>query len=171
VTIHIPDEAVAEYGDALGTLQHILETVETTYQQAGVALPERRFYTVGDVASLAVACEQVTVNLVQVYLGTPGQPDTQPAGCQLAMSGDFVVQVTRCVPAPRAAAAGTKVKQIPVDSILEAARVQAIDAQILLEAGYSMRSLQGRSATVSAGGAEGMFQSMVMNLSLSLFRE
>ena len=47
----------------------ILLRIETVFQSYNVPLPSRRYWTMGEVA---VDCEQVVVNFLQMYLGTPG---------------------------------------------------------------------------------------------------
>lgn len=173
MTVEISPETLAEYGYVYSTMEHILSTVEQLYLQAGVDLPARRYVAVGDVGSTVYDCEQVTVNFVQGYLGTPGQPAQQPSGCELAMSGDFVVQVVRCVPEMKTVGSGPRAKFVAPSaaSISASSLVQAVDAQLLLEASWSMVSLQGTIATVGAGGASGQYQPIILNLSLSLIRD
>lgn len=170
--IEIPEETRAEYGDIHGTLRYILESIEDRYAEAGVMLPERRFTTVGNIASAAVKdCEQVTVNFVQGYLGFPGQPDLEPKGCLIMMSGDFVIQVVRCVPTITPTGRGTGMKVPTVEQIEAATVVQSVDAQLLLETAYSLSSAQGISATVTPSGVEANVQAIELNLSISLHRE
>lgn len=171
MTIEIPSDNYEEYGDIHKTLQHILDTIVGMYNAAGLDLPTRQFTAVGDVASsVANDCEQVTVNFIQAYLGLPGQPDLQPRGCPLMMSGDFVAQVTRCVPGGGTTPRG--IPKTPTTAEIEASTLtQSVDAQLLLQSAFSMSSAQGRSATVTPSGSDGKFQSIMLNLSISLFRE
>jgi hypothetical protein len=167
--IEIPSENYDEYGDIHKTLQHILDTIVANYTLAGIDLPERRFTAIGDVASVANDCEQVTVNFIQAYLGQPGQPDVLPFGCPSTMSGDFVAQVVRCVPG--AGATGRGIPKPPsVEAIEASTLVQAVDAQILLQSAFDLSSIRGKSATVTPSGSDGKFQSVMLNLSISLFR-
>lgn len=171
MAITIPEAARAEYGDAFDTLKYIQETVETIYAQAEVDLPDRRFVAAGDVASsIANDCEQVTVNLAQIYLGAPGEPAAVPPHCNLVMFGDFVVQVTRCVPGPTTTRAGASVRPPKVSAIEEQTLVQAVDMQLLLEAAYSMTNIQGVVASVTLSGVQGNMQSVILSLSISLSR-
>lgn len=167
--IEIPSENYEEYGDIHKTLQHIMDTIVANYTSAGIDLPARQFTAVGDVSSVANDCEQVTVNFIQAYLGQPGQPDVLPFGCPAAMSGDFVAQVTRCVPG--ASSTGRGIPKAPSVEAIEASTLaQAVDAQILLQSAFDLSSIQGKSATVVPSGSDGKFQSVMLNLSLSLFR-
>jgi hypothetical protein len=172
VTVEVPQDALDEYGDLWGTMQYISDTLSIRYAAAGLSLPERKFTAVGDVASsLANDCEQVTINFVQAYLGVPGQPDVQARGCELPMSADFVIQVTRCVPTPKESRGAGRPPTPPTVAAIEASTVvQAVDAQILLESAYSMSSVQGISATVAPSGVEGGYQSVALSLAISLFR-
>lgn len=168
--IEIPSENYEEFGDIHKTLQHILDTIVASYTSAGIDIPERQFTAVGDVASsIANDCEQVTVNFIQAYVGLPGQPDVVPRGCPLPMSADFVAQVTRCVPGGVVSRTGSRA---PAVAAIEASTlIQAVDAQILLQSVDAMSSIQGKSATVAPSGVDGKYQSMMLNLSISLFRE
>jgi hypothetical protein len=149
-----------------------MTSIEDAYEAAGVELPMRRFTAVGNVASAAVKdCEQVTVNFVQGYLGLPGQPDLEPKGCLVMMSGDFVIQVVRCVPTVGPGSRRDAPKPPTVAQIEESTLVQAIDAQILLETAYGMSSIQGISATITPSGVETNLQAIELNLSISLTRE
>mgnify|MGYP001592307354 CR=1 FL=1 len=171
MTVEISSDTRQEYGDIYGTMQHISDVIETLYMQAGVELPDRQFTAVGDVASsLAWDCEQVTINFVNAYYGNPGQPITVATNCPPMMSADFVVQVTRCVPNPTVARAGTKVKAPAVAAIEGSTLIQAVDSQILLQASSAMSSAQPMLASVAPSGVEGGFQAVALNLSISLFR-
>ena len=168
MVIEISQDTLEDFGDVQKTLQHIIDVIEARYASAGVPLPSRAYTAVGDVgSSIALDCEQFTVNFVQAYLGLPGQPDLQPKGCLRVMSGDFVVQVTRCIPTPTTTSRG--VKPPAVEKIEASTVVQAVDAQILLESAYELSSLEGVSATVAASGVSGEYQSMMLNVSVSLF--
>ena len=167
--VTIPPDAITAYGDVHRTLEHILETVVAEFGTAEVDLPPRQYIAVGDVgSSTAWDCEQVTVNFVSSYFGTPGQQETQASNCQMMMSGDFVVQLVRCVPGPTKTR--TSVSPPTAAAIEASTLVQAIDSQILLEAAYAVQSVQGRTALVAPSGVEGGFQGINLNLSVSLFR-
>jgi hypothetical protein len=170
MAIEIPDSALESYGDVWHTLNHIKDTIETFYAQAGVALPERRFLAVGDVAdSVSVDCEQMNVNYIRSYFGLPGQPDLRPSNCELLMSADFVIQVTRCV-LPRTRGSRGALSAPTTEFLDDKALFQSVDAGLLLESAHAMSSAQGVSAAVSPAGVQGEYQSMQLNLSISLSR-
>lgn len=173
MTVEIPEDAYEDYGHLHRAMQRILDAVETGYAAAGILLPERRFTAVGDVASsLAIDCEQVTVNFVQLYVGEPGQPNLISQDCLGLMSADFVVQVTRCVPILKAkpGVAG-RFKAPPIEEVIAATKTQAVDAQLLFEIAAGISSLQGKVATVIPSGSDGGYQSVAINISMSLFED
>jgi hypothetical protein len=170
MAIEIPDIVLEQYSDVWDTLNHIKDTIETTYEQVGMPLPERRFVAVGNVAdSVVVDCEQLNVNFIQSYFGNPGQPNVQLRGCELLKSGDFVVQVTRCV-LPRTKSARGGLTAPSTEFLDEKALIQSIDSDLLLDASAAMSSAQGVSASVAPGGVQGEYQSVQLNLSISLTR-
>jgi len=163
------DETLAEYGYAYNTLRRLQSSVETVFAQAGVPLPERRFVAVGDVGTQSWDCEQLSFNLIKVYFGTPGAGDTQAtSGCALALAGDFVIQLVRCVPGAKATRSGTRMLPPEVEAIEAATLVQAVDAQVLLEAVLATESVQFVKATATPTGAEGGMQAINVELSISL---
>lgn len=168
MAIEIPSDNYTEFGDLHATLFRIKDAVVARYTNAGIDLPPRHFAAMGDVSSsVANDCEQLVVNFVQAYLGLPGQPDIQPRGCPLMMSADFIVQVTRCVPGPKVTNRGSTP---PTPEAIEASTLQqAIDAQLLLQTAYEISSAQGVSATVTVSGSDGKMQSVMLNVSVSLF--
>lgn len=57
---------------------HLMNTVVTTYENAGIVLPMRRIVTVGSIGSPAVDGEIVAVMYGGAYTGTPGNELTTP---------------------------------------------------------------------------------------------
>lgn len=171
MTVDITPETLAEYGEVFETLEHILSVVEQTFAAANVDLPDRRFIAVGDVGgAVAVDCEQVNVNFIKSYTGEPGQPETRASGCMMMLSGDFVVQVWRCVPKPETGRGRTEVIPPRVPAVNASTKIQAVDAGILLQSAWSMRSAQGHKATAAPTGQTGGFQAVQLDLSISLSR-
>lgn len=167
-----PDETVAEYGYGYTTLKRLQESIESYFTQAGVSLPERRFVAMGDVASQSWdSCEQLTINLTRIYLGTPGEGEATPqaSNCELALAGNFVVQLVRCVPTAKVIGrTGKHLGNVEVEDIEASALVQAIDAQLLLEAVRATPSVQRVRATVSPSGVQSNMQAVVAEVSISL---
>ncbi len=104
----------------------MLESVENTFEAESVALPDRRYIAWGGVA---VDCEQVTVQLVQVYPGVPGGDPNQPARCMGARSAVLVVQIFRCAPAPT----GPRAIAPTPEALNESAKTMSRDAWLLLD--------------------------------------
>ena len=73
-------------------LDGVLYRVETTFQSYNVSLPSRRYWTMG---LPAIDCEQVTVSLVQMYLGAPGAQVSSPQRCNVPRSATLNVSIAR----------------------------------------------------------------------------
>jgi hypothetical protein len=148
-------------------LQEVLDRVITVYDSFNMPLPSRRYYTM---ASPAVDCEQISVSLVQMYLGTPGDEATEPRRCQDPRSATLSIQVARAIPI-------TQPNGNPphADDIQLAAEVCALDAWILMESvnvldtwanpgGFGL----GVIATVDADPPEGGFQTTRMTITMAV---
>ena len=93
---HIDTAAVSADAKNLALLmQNVLDAVITTYTSYTMPLPGRRYYTLG---SPAIDCEQVTVSMLQMYIGSPGDEATSPRRCNDPRSVTLLVQVSREVP-------------------------------------------------------------------------
>lgn len=162
-------ETLAEYGYAYNTLRRLQESVESFFSQAGVPLPERRFIAVGDIGSQSWDCEQLSFNFIKMYFGSPGEGEGTATGCPIALSGDFVIQLVRCAPTARTATR-SNVKVLPpqVEAIEDATLVQAIDAQLLLEAVLATPSMQFVKAVAAPTGVQSGYQAINIELSISL---
>lgn len=113
--------------DVLGEMLFaVLDSVEKTFEEADVKLPERRYIAWGGVA---VDCEQVTAQLVQIYPGTPGGDPNQIQRCMGPRTAVIVVQIFRCAPTPT----GPKATAPGVDVLNDSARAMAKDAWLLLD--------------------------------------
>ena len=166
-----PEQTLQSYGDADKTSQHILETIQSLFAQAGVTLPQRQYVAAGTEGSVAYDTEQMTVTCTSIYLGLPGEPQFQPTGCMLNMSGDFVVELVRCYPVPKETKRNPDKVVIPsVATMNAAASVAKIDAQILLEAAFNVQSTQGVIAQVNFGAPSGAMQAVTLTMSCSLTR-
>lgn len=164
-----PAQTLSDYGWLDATSHRVLDTVVAMFGQAGVSLPERQYVAAGPANSVVHDCEQLTVTTEQIYFGTPGEPAFQPGQCELSMSGDFVVELVRCIPTGQPSGRNpNNVKPPSTKSLIEATKVQAIDAQILLEASYAVNSMQGVVAQVTFGTPQGGFQSVILSMSCSL---
>lgn len=106
-----------------------LESVKSTFEQAHVQLPDRQYIAWGGVA---VDCEQVTAQLIQVYPGNPGGDPNQPQRCDGPRTAVIAVQIFRCAPTPTGARAVAPSPGRLNDSAQELAR----DAWLLLDSAH-----------------------------------
>lgn len=148
-------------------LQGVLDRVVDVYANAGVDLPERRYWTL---ASTPADCEQVVVIFVQAYIGPPGDEATQPQRCDGPMTASLQVQVTRCIPTISA-----KGRPPTLEQIQAGAAPLVVDAYVLLRAAAELEQWDagegyglGVIATVDAGEPQGGFQAVTMNISMAI---
>ena len=144
----------------------ILSRIETVFQTYNVPLPSRRYWTMGEVA---VDCEQVVVNFLQMYLGTPGDEQSAPQRCHVPRTATVVISISRPV-----ATVGQNGRPPSGDKITESSYTSAIDAWVLMEcirefdmwddSGYGL----GVIATLDSSGPEGGFQTVNMQLTLAV---
>jgi hypothetical protein len=144
----------------------ILSRIETVFQTYNVPLPTRRYWTMGEVA---VDCEQVVVNFVQMYLGTPGDEASGPQRCNVPRTASVIISISRPV-----ATVGQNGRPPSGDKITESSYSSAIDAWVLMECirefdvwddtGYGL----GVIATLDSSGPEGGFQTVNMQLTLGV---
>lgn len=163
-----PNDTIVNNGEVYGTLERLHNSIITTFNEKGVGLPVRQYFAAGDEAQNAWDCEQLTLNVTQVYLGIPGTPTIQPRGCDLAMNADFVVQLVRCVPQPTTIRSGSALRPPSAAALTEMTHVQGIDASILLESVFNMRFGGGLIASVSFTGVQGEYQATILTISASL---
>jgi hypothetical protein len=144
----------------------ILSRIETVFQTYNVPLPSRRYWTMGEVA---VDCEQVVVNFLQMYLGTPGDEQSAPQRCHVPRTATVIISISRPV-----ATVGQNGRPPSGDKITESSYSSAIDAWVLMECikefdmwddtGYGL----GVIATMDSSGPEGGFQTVNMQLTLAV---
>lgn len=72
-----------------------LEAVVDRFATEGITLPDRQYVTGGLVA---LDCEQVVVEVVRVYTGTPGAELSDPVSCAVPRSAEMRIWIVRCVP-------------------------------------------------------------------------
>jgi hypothetical protein len=164
------------------TARHILATIETAFAEHGVALPERRYLSVGGQGTTVHDCEQVTVTFEQGYSGKPGNQAQEPVKCNEGRTAVFVVEVVRAVPTVNTAEATPQttvpsrygqvvsgVDTIDPEKLTEVAERQMRDAVILLDAGIraGQTAMQGAISDVSAGTPQGGLQAMILSITTS----
>lgn len=150
-------------------LDEILARVVGGFEQAGVDLPERRYWTT---YTPAADCEQLVVFFNQAYIGPPGDEASEPQMCHSPRTAQIDIQILRCIPT----SSGPRAKAPTSVEIQTAARAQAIDAWVLLDIASSLDTwdgdLPGRGlgviATVDSGDAEGGISGVTMHLTVAI---
>lgn len=103
----------------------ILDRVVSTYGSYSMPLPARKYWATGQ---SAIDCEQLTITLIQGYLGPPGVQQTSPQRCNMPRSVVVLITVARIIPVVSTGG------RPPAAAVIEdAARISAIDAWILLQ--------------------------------------
>lgn len=167
--VEIQDDAL----NVVNMLDTILERVVAGFEEYGVELPERRYWTTGQPAA---DCEQLTVTLNQIYVGPPGDEADEPQRCHSPRTAQLDIQVLRCVPSP----VGPRGRAPAAEAIQGSSRSQAIDAWILLDLACTLDTWEqdnfghqaapglGVIATVDMGQVEGAYQGPVMHLTVAI---
>jgi hypothetical protein len=159
---NVDDEAL----NIVALMNGVLQRVVSTFNSYNVPLPTRQYWTVGQ---QAVDCEQLTVTLVQIYLGAPGDQASSPQRCTQPRTAVMTVSVSRAIPV-----VGQNGRPPSADKLEEAAAVSAIDAYILMlslntldmweEGGFGV----GVIATADIPPPEGGFQTVNMQLTMAI---
>lgn len=134
-------------------MELVLDIVVQTFGQAGILLPDRRYFTFGQPVH---DCEQLTVQFQQLYMGPPGDQAQTMQRCDGPRSAAVLVELVRCIP--------TFQRTAPtVEQLTAAAEQQAIDAWMLLEAATKVNPF-GVLADVSPGEPQGAYQAMSLSV-------
>lgn len=142
-------------------MQHVLDSIVSVYDQAGVTLPGRRYWTMG---TPAADDEQLTVSLAQLIVGPPGDSGAVPQRCEGPRSATVQVQILRCIPTT-----GVRNATPSAAAIQAASEAMAVDAWLLLDSATAIDAWGlGVIATVSAGEAQGGFQGPMLTLTLAV---
>jgi hypothetical protein len=147
-------------------LDGVLARVEATFQSYNVSLPSRRYWTMG---RPAIDCEQVTVSMIQMYLGAPGAQVSLPQRCNVPRSATLNVSISRETPV-----VGANGRPPSPDKIEQAGMWAAIDAWVLMqsinqldqwdETGYGV----GVIATLDTPEPEGGFQTVTLQITMAV---
>lgn len=177
-----------ELNDIIDMSQHLLDTINSVYADAGIEAPDRQYYVIGGQGQTVHDCEQVTVSWDQAYSGIPGNEASIPSVCDAIHTAAFIVEVVRKVNTARTPTdpmaipnSTTPTRNIPghygggtlgqaevpkPEDFIREAKVQMQDAVLLLRAGL----LAGEATTtgtsivdVSAGAPQGGYQATIMN--------
>lgn len=149
-------------------LDEILSRIEGAFEQAGVDLPSRRYWTFQQPAA---DCEQLVISFMQAYIGPVGDEANAPQRCNSPQTAQLDIQVLRCVPTIQARA-----KAPTAQKIQEAGVAQARDTMILLDVAAHLDTWDmpyaspgmGVIATVDAGEPQGGFQGPTMHLTVAI---
>ena len=140
----------------------ILQSVEETFAGYGIELPTLRYKTLGAVVH---DCEQVTVSLIQAYIGPPGDQAAGPQPCHGPRTGVFQVEIVRCVTDGSSQNLKQRSSTAPdPEAANEYAASRALDLWALLDVPDFMPDYNGVIADVSVTDEEGKFQAAVLNL-------
>lgn len=143
----------------------ILLCLEDTFNANGIALPARKYITVGGAGTVAYDCEQLTISWEQTYSGRPGNPLQEITKCTGIRSGTFIVELVRPITI-------SQKPDIPPEAHLIQADAERLmqDATLLYYAGLLAAETHnpilegGGLATVVMGAPAGGYQSIVMNV-------
>lgn len=159
---NVDDEAL----NIIELMDGVLQRVVTTFNSYNVPLPTRQYWTVGQ---QAVDCDQLTVTLVQIYLGAPGDEASTPQRCNQPRTAVMTVSLSREIPV-----VGQNGRPPAADKLEQAAQISAIDGYILMQSlnlldmwepgGYGV----GVIATVDYPMPEGGFQTVNMQLTMAI---
>lgn len=160
----ITQEALVEEARSLvNLLDGTLARVQNIYATAGIALPDRQYWTL---ATPAWDCEQLVVSFVQAYFGPPGDEATRPQPCDGVRSAAMTVQVVRCIPT-----GGKRGTGVPTAESIQAMSEQlAIDAYLLLDLAPQLDQWDpgypgmGVIATVDSAEAQGGYQGVTLSV-------
>ena len=167
MTTYIDHSGVAEGATNLRDLMEgVLERVQSVFQSYNVELPARKYWTMGQPA---VDCEQLVVSFVQMYLGPPGAQVGDPQRCHVPRSASLDISISRATPI-----VGQNGRPPAPERIEEASTIMAYDSWVLMEtinqldmwdeSGYGV----GVIATLSAGSAEGGFQTTTLTVTMAV---
>lgn len=146
-------------------LKRTLERTEAIYERAGVPLPSRRYWALGQVAE---DCDQVTVVFLNATLGTPGEQQTEPIPCNGPQFATVEVRVTRNM-----VNADNSTPPSP-ERIMEASDWVAVDAALLIDnlQDYDTTALGNRGsgvmANVAVAAPSGNLQTTTLTLTLGI---
>jgi hypothetical protein len=143
-------------------LDTVLEGIIDFYRQESTPLPDKRYWAIGDVSA---DCEQLTVTLVQTYLGLPGTESFDPVTCNSPRTAVIGIQILRKVPV-----VGPTGKNVPTStSIQELSVGPAIDAWMLMDALaaidiFNSQVVLSINAVAPQGGLHGIIATYAMQI-------
>lgn len=147
-------------------LDNVLETVVSIFESYNVPLPHRRYWNVGQVA---IDCEQLSVSLIQIYLGPPGDQASMPQRCNMPRTAVMMITIAREIPV-----VGMNGRPPSPEKISEGAEISAVDSWVLMQSINELDQWEpgtfgvGTIATVDIPPPEGGFQLVTMQLTMAI---
>lgn len=144
----------------------VLDRVVTTFQSYNVPLPDRQYWAVGQ---SVIDCEQLTVTLINGYLGPPGSQQSLPQRCNVPRTVVLLITIARAIPV-----VSLNGRPPTADKIREAAQISAIDAWVLLQSVNLLDQWDNTSygvgviGTIETPPPEGGFQMITMQLVIAV---
>lgn len=167
MSVIVDEDQTAISRSIITLLQGVLDAVVSTYASAGIDLPDRRYWLLSEPV---VDCEQVTVSLMQAYVGPPGDEASLPQRCDAVKTAVMQIQVHRCVPTTSA-----RGKSPTAAAIQGASEALAIDAFLLLDSANALEMWDisngpglGVIATVEVLQPQGGYQAVLLNLTTAI---
>ena len=130
MTTRLPSEFIrtsARNRSVVDLLDSVLDGIVAYYRQESIPLPERQYWAIGGVPA---DCEQLTVTLLQTYVGVPGGEGLDPAPCKGPRTAVIGIQIFRKV-----TTSGSTGSNVPKGTDVQQSSVgPAIDAWAILDA-------------------------------------
>lgn len=144
----------------------IIQSVEETFQSYGIDLPTLRYSTMGNPVH---DCEQLTVSLIQAYVGAPGDQAQGPQQCQGPRSAVFQVELVRCFEDGSSKNLRADKSTAPKPEVINSyTQERAIDLWALLDSSEVLPDYNGVIADVAMGDPEGGYQAAILNLVIQI---
>lgn len=144
----------------------ILQGIEEAFGYYDIELPSLRYKTLGGVVH---DCEQVTVSLIQAYLGPPGDQASGPQPCFGPRTGVFQIELVRCFDDGSTtnvrSGKGTAPDATTISSYADS---RAEDIWAFLDVPQFVPDYNAAIADVSVTDPQGKFQAVVMNLVIQI---
>jgi hypothetical protein len=158
-----PESEVAPIDKTGWLMGSILNAVEEVFALYDIDLPTLKYLTF---AQPSHDCEQVTVTMIQAYIGPAGEQADNPQPCTNPRTGVFQVEIVRCIDD----GVQTNLRQrggstAPDATIIsDYARDRAKDAWALLQVPQHLFDYNQAIVDVAVTEPQGKFQAVVLNI-------
>lgn len=143
-------------------MDSILAAVVEEFEFNDESLPDLRYITFGP--DVPHDCEQLTVTMVQTYLGPPGDQAVGPQRCDGPRTGVFQVELVRCYKDGSSKNKRTNPTTTPDPIVMsEYTRERSVDVWLMLNSIERLADYNGAIADVSIG-VPSDYQGVIMNL-------